>query len=320
MARTHAKIMTTIWQDEDFISLPAASQRMYLVLISQPKLSTCGALDYLPSRLARTAPDLTVESVEAAVADLERSRFVLVDRNTDELLIRTFVRNDGVCHRWQMVVAMWSAWENVLSRALRVAIVHEAPSAAWTTEKATPPVDALAMRSEPHWERDCQSDSDPEQLQPTTTPADVHLQPAVAPVATKSKPTPNQPSMALEVVAHAPTVRRDAAFEALCEVTATNPADLTPTGRGALNRALSEIRGCWKGTPEALADEMRVRATRYLVQMNAARITAPALAKHWATLTPESESLQSSKRRGQVADVLDAGTQAIIAKYAEAER
>lgn len=173
MARSHAKILTSIWQDEDFVGLSAAAQRMYFVLISQPKLSTCGVVDYMPSRLARTCRGMDAGSVEAAVTELEQHRFVIVDHSTDEVMIRTFVRNDGVCHRWQMVVSMWSAWGNVLSERIRLAIVVEAPIESWETPKATPPDDALAMRlrvdCQSGSQSGSQSDSDPQQLTTTTT-------------------------------------------------------------------------------------------------------------------------------------------------------
>lgn len=313
MARSHARILTAIWQDDDFVSLSAEAQRMFFVLISQPKLSTCGVLDYMPSRLARTSRDSSADDVERAVAELEHRRFVIVDRDTDELLIRTFIRNDGVCHRWQMVVAVWSAWENVLSRRLRMAIVREAPTEAWETEKATPPAEALAMRLEP----ESQSDSDPLLLIPTPSPATFNLQPAVAPVETKSKPIANPPGTTL-AVAVAPARRRNLVFDALLEVCGIEDARELGPNASAYGKSVNSIR---KMAPDltddaALADEILIRATRYAIQMGDCRLTHTALVKHWPTLTAASEKLQSGKHRKAVGDVLDAETQAVIAKYA----
>lgn len=119
--------------------------------------------------------------------------------------------------------------------------------------------------------------------------------------------------------AAAPARRPDHAFDALCEVTATNPAELTNSARGPLNRALAEIRGAWHGPPDDLPDEIRRRAGRYLVQMRDCRLTAPALAKHWPSLAVESERLQTAKARGRVLDTVDAGTMATIARWADPE-
>ena len=100
-------------------------------------------------------------------------------------------------------------------------------------------------------------------------------------------------------VAHAPARRTDSAFDALCQATGTNPAELTTSARGKLNKALAEIRGAWRGSPDDLPDEILIRATRYLSQFGDARITDVALAKHWGSLTPESERLQSGSVRKQ---------------------
>jgi len=113
------------------------------------------------------------------------------------------------------------------------------------------------------------------------------------------KPSTTLAVIETTAVAHAPARRRDHAFDALCQATGTNPAELTSSARGKLNRALAEIRGAWQGTPEELPHEILVRAARYLAQFGDARITDVALAKHWGSLTPESELLQSGNVRKQ---------------------
>lgn len=118
-------------------------------------------------------------------------------------------------------------------------------------------------------------------------------------------------------VASAPARRQpDHAFDALAEVTGTDVAGLTHTARGALNKALAEIRGAWSGTPDALPAEIRLRATRYLTQMGDCRITATALAKHWSTLNEQSERLQSGKHRRRVVAIADPEMLSLVEKYA----
>lgn len=170
MARTHAKLLCSIWSDEDFTSRSAGAQRLFLLVISQPKLSICGVIDYVPARWARTAPGMTVEDVEALVGELEEHGYVAVDRDHAELLIRSFVKNDGVCARWQMVKAMWSAWEATSSPELRLKVLENLPEEAWSvTDKCEPPRNAIAARLAMRF----RPETDPEHLH-------THLQPASA--------------------------------------------------------------------------------------------------------------------------------------------
>lgn len=150
MARTHARIFTSIWQDPDFVALSPAAQRLFVLILSQPKLTNVGVIDYRPSKWARMADGTTAEDIEDALDELERGLFVVIDYDTEELLVRTFVKNDGMCDRWQMVSSMWSAWELIESRMLRRYVLDWLPDKAWTTERAAPPMEAESLRhSEP---------------------------------------------------------------------------------------------------------------------------------------------------------------------------
>jgi hypothetical protein len=154
MARDHARIHVVIWQDEEFVQLAAAEQRTYLLLLSQPKLSLCGSLDYTPGRWAKLATDVTTSQMAASVYRLVDARYLLVDEVSEELLIRSFVRHDGVCDSPNMVQAMWKAWVGMFSEHLRRAVVQELPARAFSTgfgsEKMAyePPGEALEMRRE----------------------------------------------------------------------------------------------------------------------------------------------------------------------------
>ena len=95
MARTQARIHVSLWQNAEFIALPEAAQRMYLVLLSQPTISLLGVLALTPGRWARLAPDTTVEDVEKALQVLEDAAFIVVEHETEEVLVRSFLRHDG---------------------------------------------------------------------------------------------------------------------------------------------------------------------------------------------------------------------------------
>lgn len=120
MPRTHARILTAIWRDRDFLALTEAAQRMYELALTQPGLTACGVVSYTPKRWAKFAKDSTARRVAAAVAELERSpsRFVVVDLDTEELLVRTFAKNDGILRQPNMVTAMWRAAAEIVSRVV----------------------------------------------------------------------------------------------------------------------------------------------------------------------------------------------------------
>lgn len=94
--RVEARLQVSIWSDPGWRLLTPDAQRAYLLLLSQPTLTLCGVLAYTPRRWATLAAGDTVERFEIAIAELEERRFVVVDRDTEELLIRSFMRRDRV--------------------------------------------------------------------------------------------------------------------------------------------------------------------------------------------------------------------------------
>ena len=116
MAREHARILTRIWSDAEFCALPIAEQRLYFQLLSQKNLSQAGVLPLQVRKLARGSAETTEEDVVATLKQLEAARFVFVDADTEEVLIRSFIRNDGVLKM-----------PNVFKAALRAATTVESP-------------------------------------------------------------------------------------------------------------------------------------------------------------------------------------------------
>lgn len=125
MARDHARILVAIWSDPDFRDLPANGQHMFFTLLSQPRLTYVGALDYLPNRLAKLTKKATPRTVANAVGILEDARFVHTDDETGELLIRSFVRHDGLLSSPNVTKAMAKDYEALLSEPLRRVVDEE---------------------------------------------------------------------------------------------------------------------------------------------------------------------------------------------------
>lgn len=125
MARDHARFQTAVWHDPDWRHLPQGAQHTYWMLASHPDLSYCGVIDYLPGRWIELAADLTEAKLKTAIRSLERAKYVVVDRKTHELLIRSFIRHDKILARRNMGHACGRALGMVHSQPLRDAVLTE---------------------------------------------------------------------------------------------------------------------------------------------------------------------------------------------------
>lgn len=125
MARGHGRILTSIWDDDDFLDLDPGEQRLYLFLISQPNLNHAGLLDLTLRRWSRKARGLNSAEVEKLLQALEAARFIVIDDDTEELLIRSFIRNDGVWRMPKVMGAMVAGALEISSRRLRRALLAE---------------------------------------------------------------------------------------------------------------------------------------------------------------------------------------------------
>ena len=125
MARDHARIQTAIWDNPDWLKLDQGAQHTYWMLTSSKNVSYAGVVDYVPGRWTGLAKGLTETKLRASVRVLERGKFVVIDRKTHELLIRSFIRHDKILARRNMGHACGRALGLVHSEALRGAILHE---------------------------------------------------------------------------------------------------------------------------------------------------------------------------------------------------
>jgi hypothetical protein len=125
MARDHARIAVRVWSDPDFIALKPDAQLVYFMLISNPDLSWCGVADYVPTRFLRLSDGMTARRFEVALEALRANRFVLIDERTAEILVRSYVRHDGLLKQPNVAKAMVKAVERTHSDALRDAVLIE---------------------------------------------------------------------------------------------------------------------------------------------------------------------------------------------------
>lgn len=125
MAREYGRLWLSIWNNRDFLDLDMPPQWLYMALLSQPGMATCGVLSFAPNRWATLTPKVTGRQVEKAVAALEEGAFIVVDRGTDEVLIRSHLRHDKPLRTTNTAKAVVRTWRQVASVELRRAIVVE---------------------------------------------------------------------------------------------------------------------------------------------------------------------------------------------------
>lgn len=125
MSRDHARIRLDIWNDDDWRDLTHDGQWLYMCLLSQPSLTFAGVADWRPARLAAMTRELTATDVEIFAAELEQERFILVDRRSEEVLIRSWVKHDGLMASPNMAVALAKDHAEIGSAAIRGVVVDQ---------------------------------------------------------------------------------------------------------------------------------------------------------------------------------------------------
>lgn len=96
MARKYIKLHLSVWDPaSDFLELSVDAQWLYWVLCSHPLLSAAGIMPMQPRKWAKRAKGMTVKRVMTALDELAAADKVVIDDDTEELLVRTFIRWDN---------------------------------------------------------------------------------------------------------------------------------------------------------------------------------------------------------------------------------
>ena len=123
--KDHARINLDIWGDDPFLDLSPRAQHLYFTLWTDPQLTYCGSGDWHPGKIASRAHGCTAASVEAAGSELSANLFLVVDVETAEFLLRSWIKHDGLWRIPNMAVSMANARAGLASRTLRGVVVHE---------------------------------------------------------------------------------------------------------------------------------------------------------------------------------------------------
>lgn len=125
MARDRASIRIDMWADADWRALSGPAQRLYMLLLSHPTLSYAGVADWRPGRIAQLSTATTAADIEAAAVELENAAFILRDTETEEVLVRSFVKHDGLMKQPKLVVSMTTAFAAIASSKIREVVAFE---------------------------------------------------------------------------------------------------------------------------------------------------------------------------------------------------
>ncbi len=126
MAHEFARYLTSTHFDPGWSRLTTTEHDCFMALVSSPDITWAGVVPYLPRRFARFATDLTPAKVERVWRDLADARLIVIDQETEEIAVRSFLRNDGVLSQPNIAVAFGRAMAVVSSPRLRAAILAEA--------------------------------------------------------------------------------------------------------------------------------------------------------------------------------------------------
>lgn len=123
--RQYALIHRAILDDPSWRCLTRSQQNLYLLLLLRLSTNLCGVVDWRPKKLAVNASDMTVETIEADAVVLEKKLYIVRDEDTDEVLIRSFLRNDAPLKSSKTAIAVRSSYTDTASSKLRGVIVFE---------------------------------------------------------------------------------------------------------------------------------------------------------------------------------------------------
>ena len=125
MANDHARIRRDIWADTDWRRLTSSAQWLYIHLLTNRTLTFVGIGDWRPNRIAALTADLSAADVDIFAGELIRERFILPDLETEEVLIRSWVKHDGLLKSPNMTKALIKAHEGTASNVLRAVVIDQ---------------------------------------------------------------------------------------------------------------------------------------------------------------------------------------------------
>ena len=179
MARDRASIKIDIWSDDDWCDLDDGAQFLYLQLLSHATMSYAGVVDWRPKRLAGLSSNGSAAEIVARALRLQERGFVLIDDDTEEILVRSFVKHDGLLKHPKLPVSLALAFTAIGSRRIRKVVAFELQKhferepdlAAWNHPQVQSILNAEAMPIEKVIAESCYGEAMPDQCDTATATA-----------------------------------------------------------------------------------------------------------------------------------------------------
>lgn len=124
MARSFGRVFASIWADDDFRAVPVNARLMYVFLLSQPDLDHAGVIPFRVRRWSRSL-GIGVAEVEKMLGDLDAARFVVIDSDSEELLVRSLIRRDEVWRQPNVFKSAAAAAAACESERIKAALLSE---------------------------------------------------------------------------------------------------------------------------------------------------------------------------------------------------
>lgn len=125
MASDFAPLFRSIWSDDDFRALSVDAQHAYLMLMSHPDRNSAGVLSLTAKKWTRLSADLSRERLMSAMKELDAAAFIVTDEDTEEVLVRAYIRRAKVYTHIRMLANALREASEVESDRLRSALGQE---------------------------------------------------------------------------------------------------------------------------------------------------------------------------------------------------
>lgn len=119
VSKRQVRLPTRLWRDENFRSLSERAQHMYLLLATQPDATTVGSLPLTVRRWSRLSSSNTEQDVWESLNELTGADLVLVDEDTEEVLVLSYLQLIGRHDQPNVVRAAFTAAHQIKSPVLR---------------------------------------------------------------------------------------------------------------------------------------------------------------------------------------------------------
>lgn len=122
MPRSEARLQFTIW--DGLAGLSDAGRLVYLVVLTEEHVTQCGSG---PLRKSMWGKRLCWDpsKLDEALAEVDAKRYILVDDDTEEVLVRSFIRGDKVDRQPRVLQAALKSAVLIQSKRLRAVLAEE---------------------------------------------------------------------------------------------------------------------------------------------------------------------------------------------------